>query len=180
MIKATLMGDAEAGEPYTAEAYRVSRGLPDPLARAEAASVRADLLLTLGRSAEAAEALAAAVADIRTAQRTDPLLAALIVGNIGLLAAARGDDADAARLHGYCVARHAELIGRPDWLASQWAPFEDALGQRLGEPVRDALLAEGASLTIDRAIELGLAVLDSAADHPTPSGPATTAPAASP
>lgn len=159
IITATLRDDPRAGEPYTAAAYRMSRRLPDPLARAETASMRGEILLVLGRHREAAEALATAVTDIRTAQGSDPLLAAQVVGQLGLLGASRGDDADAARLHGFCVARHAELIGRPAWLADQWAPFEDALGQRLGPRIRDALLAEGASLSFDRAFELALAQL---------------------
>ena len=171
LVSATLRGDPGAGEPYTASAYRMSRALPDPLARAETASTRAELLLLLRRHDEAAEALTTAVRDVRMARDSDPLLAASIVGQIGLLAAGKGADADAARLHGYCVTRHAELIGRPDWLASQWTPFEDALGQRLGPRVRDALMAEGGALTADRAFELGLGMLGTDRDPPGAAAP---------
>ena len=157
LTHAVIRGDAKAAEPWTAAAYDIARELPDPFTRSEAASSRAETLLLLERYPEAAEVLTAAVGDARTAGLPDPLLAAQIIGQLGMLAAGTEANDDAARLHGFCVTRHAELIGRPDWLAVQWAPLEDALAERLGAGIRDALMAEGAGLTTEAAFELGLA-----------------------
>jgi predicted ATPase/class 3 adenylate cyclase len=157
LAQAVIEGDVAAAEPWTADAYEVTRDLADPFTRSEAASARAEILLLLARYGEAADALTAAVRDVRAAGLPDPLLAAQVIGQLGMLAAGIGTDDDAARLHGFCVSRHAELIGRPAWLASQWAPLEDALGERLGLAIRDALMADGAGLTTEAAFELGLA-----------------------
>jgi hypothetical protein len=157
LAHSVIRGDVAAAEPWTADAYEVTRDLPDPFTRSEAASARAEILLLLARYREAAEALAAAVRDVRAAGLPDPLLAAQVIGQLGMLAAGIGTNDDAARLHGFCVSRHAELIGRPAWLASQWAPLEEVLADRLGLAIRDALMADGAGLTTEAAFELGLA-----------------------
>jgi tetratricopeptide (TPR) repeat protein len=156
-VHAVIRGDAEAAERWTAAAYEIARQIPDPFTRAEAASVEAESLLLLGRYPEAAGVLGDAIAGELATGASDPLTAAQVVGQAGMLAAGTGADVDAARLHGFCVDRHADLVGRPDWLAGQWEPLEYALGQRLGPGVRDALMADGAGLTTGAALELGLA-----------------------